>query len=806
MWKNFIKIAWRQFISKIQLSTIKVIGLGIGIAASLMLIQYISWQWNFDRFHDKIDQIVRIENDHFRDGVLNSKSAMTAAGVPVVAKDHFPEVANYARLGRWIANDVIFRFEENLYRGNGCYFTEPSFFDIFSFEMILGDPQTALEEPNALVLTASTAKKLFGDTNPIGKEVLFENFKTFHVTGVVQDPPSQSHLQFDILGSLTTMHDWGLQVYANDQYSAAYVYAYLEVRDGTNLPELENELTKKLASLKAEKSEQDVYKLQPLERIHLYSELDHEMGDTGQGNNIWILAGIALLILILGWVNHFNLFAASSLDQSQSISIRRIVGADRKHVFGQIAISSFMYSLAGILLGFLISALAQPILENTFGIPFRGFSLVGISAREPSFYLLVLLIIGTLSNAIIPAIFLSRIQPIELLQKNMAYKPSSFTFRKILVTTQFIIIIGLIACTVIIYQQASHMHEKDLGLNLENVLAIRAPLGVHYEDLPLSFPKFEQEVKKIPGVTMLSVSHQIPGNELKLIESLKAEKNEYSYSFYRNYGDSSYFKLYGIPPISDFLPANLAIPEKRYAVINKMASELLGYKDPNDALGKVFERWETELEIVGVVDNYHQRSLHHATVPIIYDFSSDRLMTDGYYSLKVSEGADLSLVKSSLKKAFEKAFPYTVFEFLDVRDHFNAQYEADNHFKQLNLGFTVLAVIIAALGLLGLIMITLERRIKEMSIRKVLGASASNLVILLSKEILILTMIAWAIATPVSWYLMKQWLNNFSSRIEIGWPVFLGAVILVALLATLTVGIQTLKASLANPATILRDE
>ncbi|NND34661.1 MAG: FtsX-like permease family protein [Saprospiraceae bacterium] len=806
MWKNFIKIAWRQLFSKAHLSIIKIIGLGLGIAAYLLLLQYISWQWNFDRFHHHAKDIVRIQNDHFKDGVLNSQSAMTASGVPVIAKENFPQVIDYVRLGRWIANDVIFRYQENLYRGDGCFFTDPAFFDVFSFEMILGDPKTALKDPNSLVLTETTAKKLFANENPMGKEVLFENFKTFQITGIVKNPPSQSHIQFDLLGSLSTMTNWRLDVYADDEYSSSYVYAYLKTVRNADLKELEQELTTKVGALKPHQSGNDVYKLQPLQNIHLYSDLDNEIGATGQGNNIWILSGIALLILILGWVNHFNLFVASTMDQTQSISIRKIVGATRQHIFTQIAISSFIYSAAGILLGFILATIAQPVIEKSFAIPFGNISLLHMTGREPSFYLFTLLLLGTFGNAFLPAIFMSRIRPAELLHRSIPNQPRVLSFRKVLVTSQFIIITGLIACTAIIYQQASFIKEKDLGITLDNIKVIRAPLGVKYEELAISFPAFKEEVMAIPGVEMLSVSHRIPGNELELIENLKMGEKEYIYSFYRNYGDPTYLELYDMQQLSAFPEIDLKVTDKRYAVINKMAAELLGFFEPEEAVGMKIERWEREVEILGVVDNYHQRSLHHATFPIIYDFSSDGLMSDGYYSIKVSDRADISLVQTAVREAFEEAFPYTIFEFADVEDHFNSQYKADDNFRQLNLGFTLLALIIAGLGLLGLIMITLERRLKEMSIRKVLGASASNLVFLLSKDILGLTLIAGVIATPISWYLMSRWLNHFSTHIEIGWVIFVGAATVVALISLVIVGVQTLRASITNPAKTLRDE
>jgi putative ABC transport system permease protein len=356
MFKNNLILAWRQMQKKPALSLFKILGLGIGIGVSLLLIKYISWHWNFDRSLPNGDQIVRVKHKHYSEGDLTSQSAMTYSGISVIAKDRFPKVIDYTRLGRWIANDVVFRYKENMYRGKDCFFADPSIFDFFSLELIIGDSETALVKPNSLVITESIAKNLFGQEDPIGKEVLFENFKTFIITGVVKDPPRQSHLQFDILGSLSTMNDWGFEVYKDNQLNAAYVYAYLQLDKTADSNELTTSLNKEISKLKSSpESITESFELQPLQEIHLYSDLDNEIAETGQGKNFWILGSVALLILILGWVNHFNLFTAGALDQYKSLSIRKIIGADRKHLFYQLLVASTLTSICGLGVGLIKS-------------------------------------------------------------------------------------------------------------------------------------------------------------------------------------------------------------------------------------------------------------------------------------------------------------------------------------------------------------------------------------------------------------------------------------------------------------------
>jgi putative ABC transport system permease protein len=375
------------------------------------------------------------------------------------------------------------------------------------------------------------------------------------------------------------------------------------------------------------------------------------------------------------------------------------------------------------------------------------------------------------------------------------------------VTFQFAIIVALIAATGIIYQQTRFMQERNLGLVLDNVIAIRAPLGTGYDNLEANFPGFKEVIDRIPEITSMSVSKNIPGNELEMIDEIIMNGHKYRWGFYRNYGDELYFKTYQMPFLAKDTTINLLHKEQRYVVINQMAADLLGFKRPNEALSAKITLWgDRDLIVAGVVENHHQRSLHHPLLPIIYDYSVDGLLSDGYYSLKVNKLANAQTLIKKVNEIYSKAFPHTVFEYFGVSDYFDSQYKVDNQFKKLNLGFTLLGLLIACFGLLGLMIITIEKRIKELGIRKVLGASLGSLVLLLSKDMVKITAISWAIATPIVWYLMNQWLNNFSTRIEIGWSVFIWAAILVLLAAFMTTGSQALKAALVDPAKILRDE
>ena len=398
------------------------------------------------------------------------------------------------------------------------------------------------------------------------------------------------------------------------------------------------------------------------------------------------------------------------------------------------------------------------------------------------------------------------IKPVDLFDHQTTLLPRSFTFRRALVTFQFTIIIGLLVCTGVMFQQTRFMHHKDVGLDLDNVIPIRGPLGQKYETLASHLSQFKQEINQVPGITGMSVSHSIPGNQLELIEDLSFGNKKFAHSFYRNYGDLNYFSIYQIPFIVRDSAIFPLVKDKQYAILNQMASEILGFKTPEAALHKVLKIHGRELQIIGVIENYHQRSLHHNMLPIIYDVSSDNLMTDGYYSFKVEKSADHARLTTLIHKAYQNAFPYTVFDPIDFKAYYQSQYQSDHHFKKLNLGFTLLGLIIASMGILGLAIIALNKRLKEISIRKVLGANSSSILFLLTRDYLKLIGIAILIASPIAYYLMSQWLQNFNYRIDMPWWIFIAAGVIAFSLAFLIIGYQSFRAARVNPVDALQNE
>ncbi|MEM1324908.1 MAG: ABC transporter permease [Bacteroidota bacterium] len=807
MYKHHLKVATRRLWKHKQLSTVKISGLALSVAVSLLLIQYIDWQWNFDRFQEKGENIVRIQNDIYESGELKQASALTYTGVPVIAKEELPTVKNYTRLARWIANDVVFQYENQVVRGKNFFFADPSFFDVFSFQLLQGDPKTALLEPNTIVLTEDWAKQLFGDENPIGKSVIFESRRPFTVTGVVENPPIQSHIQFGGLSSLVTMTSWGLDVYGDMQLEYPYTYAYLLLEKETDVTTLAQQLTQTIAQSKATNSVQDVFQLQPFHDIHLYSDLQYEITATGKGNNIWILFGIAVLILLLAWINHFNIATADVLDQQKVLSLRRIVGAEKKHLLQQVAVSTLLSHLLATGIGVALAYGTLPFIKQAFGLDRSAFSFWSMDVQSPAFGLAVLFVVGTLASSALPALLGANTNVMALFQQSVSVGANAIRLRSGLVVLQFAIIIGLLISGIVIYQQLNYMEEQDLGINLDNKIAILAPLGTsNYENMGVHLRQFKQAVAAIPGTSPIAVSRNLPGDNLDRLD-LTVNQNKQPISLFRQVTDLSFFSLYELPFIAKDTAANSQLTTNNYVIINERAMYLMGFKKAEDALRQKVTYFGGENKIIGVVKDHHQRSLHYPTEPILYDIPNGEFATeDGYYSLQLAANVNRKQLIKDIQNAYENAFPNTYFDAIDVQARFAAQYATDQTLKLINQGLIGVSIGIAFIGLIGLFNILLAKRTKEIGIRKVLGASVTGLVALLSKDFMQLVGTAFVIATPIAYYFMNEWLQDFAYRIELQWWVFALAGLAAIGIALLTVSVQSVRAALANPVKSLRSE
>lgn len=801
---HFVRIALRRIWYNRGLTLLKVGGLGLSMAASIWLVRYVNFHWQFDRFHEHAEEIYRLNHHQLTEQQEEQRSAMTVAGSAVALKEQFPEVLDYVRLGRWIANDVVFQRGDKAIRDKDFFFVDPSFFEVFSFEWIAGDPRTGLGAPNTLFLSEQHAQALFGTEDPLGQEVVFEGRRNFTIAGVFRQPPTQSHFQFGLLSSISTVQQMGLDIYKDDHWEYPYVYAYVRIRTGADLASMMSVFNEQVNVQHGGPEQVHQFQLQALTDIHLYGDRQFELGASGNGKSLWILLGMALLIQLLAWINFFNIYTAASLAHLKNLGVRKVIGANRKQVAGQLVIESLILAGLGLGIGLLLAFLGEDFMASYFPDTATKLSWSDLRFGRPAFYLLFISLVGVVMSMGIPAWLLSSFQPAFAIGQKVRLPGLGAKLQKGLTTLQFAIIIGLLAGTLVVYQQTVFMLDKDTGLALDDKLVLLAPLGTkHYENLQPHFQQFKYEMEALPEVEQLTLTREIPGNPLEVLQGVEIEGQTKSTIFARYTVEPGFFKAFEISRVAGIDPESRPADEPNIA-INESAMRLLGYQDPEQILNKTITYFEDDHRVVAVMKDHHHRSLHHDLLPIIYDFFSHP-SEDGYITLNMSRRPSDEFL-STTQNAYQEAFPNSVFEHLELKAHYEEQYQGDLDFRRLGLAFTLLGFVVAALGLFGLSLLVFEKRTKEVGIRKVLGASVASIITLLVKDLLFWVLLGGLIALPLSWYLMDQWLDNFPYRVEPNWWLFAWSGLSAILMAFLTMSYQSWRTANKNPAIVLKQE
>lgn len=801
---HFLRIALRRIWQNRGLTLLKIGGLGISIAASIWLVRYVNYHWEFDRFHTHSDEIYRLNHYQTTDQQEEQRSAMTVAGSAVAFKDQFSEVLDYVRLARWIANDVVFQHGEKAIRDKDFFFVDPSFFEMFSFEWIAGDPVQGLTAPNTLFLSEEHARSLFGTENPVGQEVVFEGRRNFTVAGVFRQPPTQSHLQFGLLSSIETVQQMGLDIYADDHWEYPYVYAYVRVREGADTDRMAAVFNREVNAQHGRPDLQHRFDLQAITDIHLYGDLQFELGASGNGRSLWILLGVALLIQLLAWINFFNIYTASSLAHLKNLGVRKVIGASRKQVAGQLIIESLLLSGLGVGVGVLIAYLGQDFVVHYFPDAGSGLNWSDLGWERPGFYFLLISGVGVLMSMGIPAWLLSSFKPAFALGQQLRLPGLGAKLQKGLTTLQFAIIIGLLAGTLVVYQQTVFMLDKDPGIALEDKLVLLAPLGTkHYENLKPHYQKFKYIAESLPEVEQMTLTREIPGNPLEVLQGIKVEGQARSTIFARYTVDHGFFDAFDLPIVAGIDPQTRPTDEPN-VIINETAMRLMGFQNPTEILNKTITYFEDDHRVIAVIKDHHHRSLHHDVIPIIYDLFSHPT-EDGYFTLAMSPPVSEGFI-SAVQQAYNESFPNSVFDHFYLKEHYQKQYQGDVDFRRLGLAFTILGFIVATLGLFGLSLLVFEKRTKEVGIRKVLGASIAGIVGLLVKDLLRWVFLGFILAIPLSWYLLEQWLSNYPYRIDTHWSIFFLAGATAILMAFLTMSYQSWRTANKNPALVLKQE
>ena len=805
MIKNYFKIAWRNIMRQKSYSGINIIGLAIGIAACLLILQYVAFEVSYENFHSNKDRIYRVQQDRFDNGKLSTQWVGGAYAVGNSFKDAIPEVEDYVKL---VPRDaVIAEVNNQPVKISKVFYATNSFFGIFTYPLVAGDKKTALTEPFTAAISETTARTLYGTTNAVGKRLTLNRRRDYTVTAVFKDAPANTQLKPDVLLSYASF----IKIVGPDNNpETAWTWdgclTYLLLKKGTDPAIVEKKFVPVVEKFTAEEMKRFnaavIYSLQPLTAIHLNSHFIGEPAPNGDGKTTYLLLGIAFFIAVIAWVNYINLATARAVNRAKEVGIRKTVGSQRKQLVIQFLSESALLNGFALILAVVIVMIAIPGFNQLSGqqLSFSLFS-------KTSFWLglLGLFLIGVFFSGLYPAFVLSAFKPIEVLKGKLIATTKGALLRKGLVVFQFAASLFLLIGTLAVYQQIQYMRKQSLGINIDQTLVIRPPGVLTDSTYAQNMSAFKEALIQHTGIKGVSISTSIPGQPvgwnaggIKLVGTDESTQKQY-----RVIGmDHDYMKQYGIKLIAGRYFSKDFGTDDSAVIFNKKGFEQLGLNKPEDAIGKRIDFWGNRYTIVGVAEDFHQQSLREAIEPLIF-----RLMpgVQGYLSIKtpVSDaGETIKLVKSN----WDKFFPGNIFEYFFLDDHFDQQYKADQRFGQVFGLFTLLAVLVACLGLFGLASFTTLQRTKEIGIRKVLGASVVRILKLLYQEFAILLAIAFVIAVPLAWLTISNWLQGYPFRINIEWFYFIVPFAAILIVALLTVSFQSIKAAIANPVKSLRTE
>ncbi len=812
MFRNHLTIAFRNLTKRKGYSLLNILGLAIGITCCLLIFQYVAYEKSYDNFHTMADRIVRLRLDEYQMGKLAWKSATVYPAIAPAMKKDFPEVENFFRMHD--AELILSNDNRNIkFSETKGYYADPAILGMLNIQLLEGDPKTALNGPDKMVISESMAKKYFGNSEAMGKTLTATDNRTHHyeVTGVFKEYPSNSHLIINHLVSYSTMaKELREQGDTSNLTETAWgwydFYTYLLLKPGTDWKQLEKKLPafsdRYMNSKSYEKANniKNELSLIPLRDIYLYSNYNQEAEVNGDGKAVSFLFMIAFFIITIAWVNYTNLATARSLERAKEVGVRKVLGAVRSNLVMQFLTESFLLNL----LAFIIALIAAFLLAPSFN------QLIG-STAPGKFYLpglywmgfLLMFFAGTFLAGLYPAFVLSGYHPVVVLKGLFKNTSKGLLLRKGLIIGQFATSIILIAGTMIVYKQVKFMREQKLGANINQTLVLNGALTIQDSAFQGVFQPFKNELLKRPDIKNISTSTSVMGQEIywtSNIQRLDARHKE-SVTLYHLGVDYDFLPSYEMKIVAGRNFSRSFETDKNAVLINEKAVELLGFNNPGEAINSKLLRRDT-LTIIGVVANYHQQGLQKAIDPMIFLL---RPNTTYYYSLKVSS-SDMGSTIAVIHKAWDKYFPADPFNYFFLDETFNEQYKSDTRFGQVFGMFASLAIIIACFGLLGLSAYNVLQRTKEIGIRKVLGASVQNLLVMLSKEFLVLVLISLIVAIPVAWWVMNNWLQDFAYRIQMPWWVFVIAGLLAIFIAVLTVSIQAVKAAVANPIKSLRTE
>jgi putative ABC transport system permease protein len=719
---------------------------------------------------------------------------------PALEQD-YPEVE---RSARFIASGygAILTYNNKVYNEKKILYAEPSFLKMFSFPLIKGDVETALSQPNTVVISESVARRIFGNEDPVGKilKVFIEEPASMQIVGVLKDVPENSHVKFDILISYATTYPWG---WTQNDWGQINTYTYILLHEGADFHELQAKLPMFIEkyegdALRSTNSREELT-LQPLKDIHLYSDLGGELEVNGNPTLTFFLTIIGVFIMLIAWINYINVSSANVLDRVKEVGIRKVAGANYNQITSQFLIETIVINCIAIVTAAILIVVSQPYLELLFG---KGLTLTVFAEPEILIAIVGVLLSGVLITGAYPIIALSSLSIATVLKGKLKKTPTAWMLRKGLVVFQFTASVGLIITTIAVYEQIQYMRHQELGIAIDQVLVVNAPQQITDSTFRARIEPFKNGMRQLSQVSNVTVSTAIPGEEIGRVQNFRlANQKEDHDSFFRVIGiDDNFLPVYQSSLIAgrNFSP-ELKVPS---LIINEAAVDRFKFKDAQHAIGQLVMWGErkTVFEVVGVIKNYHQQSLKNDFAPTIF-FHNQAAW--GFFSIKLSN-ADVQSTISEVERQWNNLYPGNPFTFFFLDDFFNQQYKVDWQFGRMFTVFSIIAIFIACVGLFSLSYFAAVQRAKEVGIRKVLGASVSSIVGHLLTDFIILIVIANLVAWPLTYAAISNWLDGYAFHIDITLWLFIVPGIMVLLIGVMTLSYHTSRAARANPVNVLR--
>jgi putative ABC transport system permease protein len=789
MLHTYLKIAWRNLTRNKTLSVINILGLSLGLTFAILIGLWIHFEESYEDFNVNKDHIA-IVGRHLM--LNNDKGTAFNTMLPLAAelKNNYPEIKHLTRLGGGSKHSLT--VGNNKFSKTGLWI-DPDFLQMFTFTVLKGNAAAALNDPNSIVLTESVAKAMFGDENPIGKQIRLDDQYTVQVSAILKDLPKNTEINFDFVAPYAfkiqnepdtkrSLTDWG----------NSFLTIIIETKEGVSMASLSKKLEPVLATKPTGVKSMSLF-LYPMSRWHLYGDFKEWINTGGEIEYIRLFALIGGLVLLIACINFMNLSTARSEKRAKEVGIRKTVGSGRGQLITQFLTESLVTTFLAFLLSLLFIQLVLPYLKDLgFENIHFDFGNIGLIVSV----LVVCLITGLIAGSY-PAFYLSSFQPVKVLKNAIRQGKDSANLRKILVISQFTLSMGLIISTVIIFQQIGHAKTRPLGYSPDNLISLNAT-----DDLRKNFPALKQDLLNtglIEAVASSSSDMTWINNDFTQFHWTGQDPNK-DVSIDVIMTEWDYDKTARLQFVAGRPFSREYKTDSNAVILNEAAIRLIGYKDP---IGKTMRLGDQPLTIIGVIKNVVARNPFKPVGPCAILFNPNNVNA---ILIRLKDHADLKHSLAAMKLIVEKYNPAQPFEYFFEDEEFGKKFATENQVAKLAAIFAGLAIFISCLGLFGLAMFMAERRSKEVSIRKVLGASVANLWLLLSKEFIWLVGIAIAVASPLAWILMNNWLKKYDYRIEIGWPVFAIAGFLALAVALITVSTQAIKAATANPAKTLKTE